>query len=270
MEPTTAPTPPTRRHVLRAGAAGVVGAAAAGAGGLPAQTAHAAPNGLQSRIWVTVGPESTDDFQTDGTNDTAQINAAIQAVGDSGGGTVYLQPGTYYITGTIDNNRTGVLVRGDLVTHYPKISYLKAAANFSPFARISAHAAAGFEELYIDGAIDGDTWIDDGLVIGDPNPGPSPLKVKNPRVRNLRIEHFSNRGIGGIIDPNDYPSGSFDDVTFEDVRIGHCHIGVENTSTLTLFQGGVIGACHIGVAARNASAATFVGTVWTSRGREGW
>ncbi|TDD72744.1 hypothetical protein E1262_02520 [Jiangella aurantiaca] len=271
MDNTTTPQDSTRRNILRFGAAGVVGAAAASA--LPTHTADASSHRpFQSRICVTVGPDRTDDFRTDGTNDATQINAAIQAAGDAGGGIVHIKAGTYYITDTIDNNRAGVLVRGDLVTHYAKVTYLKAAADFTPFARLATPMPSesdppedgGFEELYIDGEIEEGRWIEDGLVIGDPNPQYSPArKVKGARIRNLRLEHFTGHGITGFTNET-YPSGSFDDIVFDNVRIAWCRIGVKNDSTATKFNGGVLGACNVGVAASNFSGAQFFGTVFTT------
>ncbi|WP_165367402.1 glycosyl hydrolase family 28-related protein [Phytoactinopolyspora endophytica] len=88
----------SRRNLFRAGAAGLVGAAAVGVFA-PAAEANARP--LQAKAYVTVGEDRTDDFQTDGTNDTSQIQAAIDHVAGEGGGIVFIRAGTYNISATI-------------------------------------------------------------------------------------------------------------------------------------------------------------------------
>jgi Ca2+-binding RTX toxin-like protein len=74
-------------------------------------------------------PEAaTADFVCDGISDEAQINAAISYVESSGGGTVYLDPGTYNIS-------TNILVHDtqniNLVGAGPDQTVIKTAADFS-------------------------------------------------------------------------------------------------------------------------------------------
>lgn len=207
---------------------------------------------------IVVGPVGDLGYITTGTADDVIINQAIQDVGAAGGGTAYLQPADYDITDTIVNDQEGVLVRGAVVGHFAKVTYLKASATFTNFATLAHINAGGFEDLYMDG----DNTVTNGLVIGTAS---STTKIKNPVVRNLRIEKFTGKGISGTGTP---ASGAWDDVVFLNVRIATCGVGVENHSTKTTFLGGTIGACTNGVTALISSAADFFGTVFTTNTRD--
>lgn len=61
-------------------------------------------------IFLTVGPADAD-YITDGTADEVQINAAIAAAVSAGGGTVFIQAGTYNINAAI-NPKANVYLKG--------------------------------------------------------------------------------------------------------------------------------------------------------------
>lgn len=216
----------------------------------------------QSKIGITVGPTGDLGYVTDGTADDVQINAMIQALGAAGGGVGFVQPGTYDITATIVNDQEAVLVKGADVAHFGKATYFLASGSLETMATIAHLSPGGFEDIYMDG----NNIATFGLVIGTDS---TTTKIKNPIVRNLRIEKFTSGTVGKAISGTGTPaSGAWDDVTFQNIRIATCDVGVENHSTKTTFLGGAIGGCTVGVSALISSAADFFGTVFTTNTRD--
>lgn len=82
---------------------------------------------IQTKIYVTVGATNAD-YLTNGTNDTTQIQAAIDYVDGLGGGTVYIKEGTYSVTSALG---------GITVDHYQYI-HIKGAGRDQTILRADA------------------------------------------------------------------------------------------------------------------------------------
>lgn len=215
--------------------------------------------GAQAKMHVTVGLVGTmADYICDGVADEVEHNQAIQDVGAAGGGIVESLAGTYNMAGTVVNDQVGVLVRGQVVAHFAKVTYWKASGTYSTFATIANTSAGGFEDIYMDG----NNTVTDGLVIGTSS---TTTKVKNPIVRNLRIEKFSGKAISGTGTP---ASGAWDDVVFYNIRIASCSVGLENHSTKTTIIGSTLAACTNAFVALLSSSADFFGTVFSTNTRD--
>ncbi|TDD66260.1 hypothetical protein E1262_22530 [Jiangella aurantiaca] len=164
MEATSTPKGTQRRHLFRAGAASLVGMGAVAA---LAPTADAARvRRLQAKAFVTVGNDGTDDFPTDGTNDTAQIQAAIDHVAGQGGGIVYIRTGIYNITSTITfpfdphvrivgeefvKSASNTVGGTALVAAAPLTDMFSSAADPNPVANDDLTHGVQFEQLTLDG-----------------------------------------------------------------------------------------------------------------------
>lgn len=92
---------------------------------------------------VTVGPIFGADFQTDGLNDEVQLLAAVNQVGQAGGGVVRLSPGSFNIYAHGDFSYSGVTIEGAGIG----ATTLTCMYNGSPSAENSHHGMIGFRSL---------------------------------------------------------------------------------------------------------------------------
>jgi hypothetical protein len=101
---------------------------------------------IDARVALTVGSASGNTYVTDGVADNVQINAAILAVGNAGGGLVLLGDETYAIARRITNrSNVRVIGRGKGVT-----TLQGAVASDYTFYNSSSISNFGLEHLTID------------------------------------------------------------------------------------------------------------------------
>jgi hypothetical protein len=205
----------------------------------------------QWKTTVTVGSANAD-YITDGTADNVQIQQAIDFVNTNGGGIVDVYGGDYDIASTIEM-KDNVLVRGQNQSHYGNITQFIASSAINMF-RFSTTQPGGLVDVKIDGntkqALSGVLFEKNALA-----------KIKGAVLRNVFIEQCQT-GIESL--STGITSGPFDDVSWYNIRLANCTVGIDHWSVTTNIFGGVIGGCTTGVYARNGSGLKTYGIVFTS------
>lgn len=106
---------------------------------------------------VTVAPVGTPaDYNTDGTADNVQIQAAIDEVGVAGGGSVYLLKGTYYLaaTLTVPYSNIAIVGAGPGITHLQLNPHVNAHGVVAGANNLTYYENQTFKDFSLDGDID--------------------------------------------------------------------------------------------------------------------
>ena len=191
------------------------------------------------------------DYITDGTDDDVQIQQAINDSNTNGGGIVIVKAGDYQIAATVQMADDVMLV-GQNQSHYGNVTQFIASAAIDMF-RFSTTQPGGMVDIKIDG---NNKQATSGIVF-EKN---ALAKIKGAVLRNVFVEQcqtgVDSRSTG-------ITSGPFDDVSWYNLRLANCTVGLDHWSVTTNIFGGVIGGCDTGVYCRNASGLKTYGIVFT-------
>lgn len=177
-----------------------------------------------SKVVAPSGTTTHADYYCDGTNDDVQIQAAIDAVGAAGGGTVFLRAGTYVIGTPIDLDSDHTIIFGESMTS----TVIKAKDSMTAEVDLISIASigAGVERLTVDGNKANNAGEFSG--IGFYSNGEN-------YARNVLIKDMSATSWGAIYISNAY-------VHIHGCYIQDCEgIGIESDSVTTISNCFIIG-----------------------------
>jgi len=140
-----------------------------------------------TKVYTTVGNQYAD-YITDGTDDEVQIMEAIEHVNNAGGGTVYIQPGTYNLGARVYPKYavSGVKILANGVT-------LKAPAGTELSYLLKFAGGYAHTNIVIDGlGIDGNSTAKGGIEVSASN-----SEVKNCKVTSLKTGNGASILIDG-------------------------------------------------------------------------
>lgn len=137
-----------------------------------------------------VSTDASGDYQTDGTDDDVQIQAAIDAVGTAGGGVVLIRKGTYVVGTQIDVDSANIHVVGEGMG----ATILQAKTAFTTATDIVniTSSNCSIENLTIDGNKSNQTTENHDGVVATTG---TQIVIKNVEVKNLNRNSGNTYGI---------------------------------------------------------------------------
>lgn len=114
---------------------------------------------------LVVATDSSGDYQTDGTADEVQIQAAIDAANSAGGGVVLIKEGTY-TTNAIITIKSNVILEGQ---GKGTIITLNNTASVSDIITFSSATYAGVRNLSVDGNAENNAGTNNGINVSGSN-----------------------------------------------------------------------------------------------------